>query len=169
MVTGWIVRNIYKIMLLLPPQVPNGNVRIQNEILVLPLHTGVSAQYVAQNHDNVIKWKYFPRYWPFLRVIHWSQMTSPHKGQWRGALIYIFFVLFSICAWTNGWVNNRDTGNWRRHQAHYDVTVMWNTVLSVISSPLVTFQIEVGVQCAVPAPSRLSQCVIQCHCVAWAW
>ena len=27
-----------------------------------------------------------------------------------------------ICAWTNGWVNNRDVGDLRRH--HYDVTVM---------------------------------------------
>ena len=29
-----------------------------------------------------------------------------------------------ICAWTNGWVNNRDTGDLRRHHAHYGVTVM---------------------------------------------
>ena len=31
----------------------------------------------------------------------------------------------SICARTNGWVNNRDAGYLRRHRAHYDVTVMW--------------------------------------------
>ena len=29
-----------------------------------------------------------------------------------------------ICAWINGWVNNRDAGDLRRHRAHYDVTVM---------------------------------------------
>ena len=28
---------------------------------------------------------FFPRYWPFVRIIHWSPMNSPHKGQWRGA------------------------------------------------------------------------------------
>ena len=31
---------------------------------------------------------------------------SPTKGQWRGAL-----TLSLICAWTNGWVNNRDAGD----------------------------------------------------------
>ena len=43
----------------------------------------------------------------------------PYKGQWRGALIFSL-----ICAWTNGWVNNREAGNLRRHRAHYDVTLM---------------------------------------------
>ena len=33
------------------------------------------------------KWKYFPRYWPFVRGIHRS---PPHKGQWRGALMFFF-------------------------------------------------------------------------------
>ena len=42
-----------------------------------------------------------------------------HKGQWGGAL-----MLSLICAWTNSWVNNRNTGVFRCHHAHYDVTVM---------------------------------------------
>ena len=29
-----------------------------------------------------------------------------------------------ICAWINGWVNNRVAGDLRRHRAHYDVIVM---------------------------------------------
>ena len=37
-------------------------------------------------HDDVIKWKHLPRYWPFVREIHRSQVNSPHKGQWRGAV-----------------------------------------------------------------------------------
>ena len=32
-------------------------------------------------HDDVIKWKHFPRYWPFVRGIHRSPVNSPHKGQ----------------------------------------------------------------------------------------
>ena len=32
-------------------------------------------------HDEVIKWKHFPRYWPFVRGIHRSPMNSAHKGQ----------------------------------------------------------------------------------------
>ena len=30
-----------------------------------------------------------------------------------------------ICAWINGWVDNREAGDWRRHRAHYDVIVMF--------------------------------------------
>ena len=41
-------------------------------------------------HDNVIKWKHFPRYWPYVRGIHRSPVNSPHKGQGRGALIFFF-------------------------------------------------------------------------------
>ena len=70
-------------------------------------------------HDDVIKWKHFPRYWPFVRGIHRSPVNSLHKGQWRGAL-----MLSLICVWINGWVNNREAGNLRRYRAHYDVTVM---------------------------------------------
>ena len=70
-------------------------------------------------HDNVRKWKYFPRYWPFVRGIYRSPLNSPHKGQRCG--VWMFPL---ICAWTNGWVNNRDAGDLRRYRAHYDVTVM---------------------------------------------
>ena len=71
------------------------------------------------SHDDVIKWKHFLRYWPFVRGIHMSPVNSPHKGLWRGA-----FMVFFICAWINSWVNNRDAGDLRRHRAHYDVTVI---------------------------------------------
>ena len=40
-------------------------------------------------HDGVIKWKHFSRYWPFVRGIHRSPVNSLHKGQWRGALMPI--------------------------------------------------------------------------------
>ena len=39
-------------------------------------------------HDDVVKWKHFPRYWPFVRGIHRSPVNSTHKGQWRGALMF---------------------------------------------------------------------------------
>ena len=71
-------------------------------------------------HDDVIKWKHFPRYWPFVRGIHRSPVNSPQKGQWRGALMFSL-----ICTRINGWVNNREAGDLRRHRAHYDVTVMY--------------------------------------------
>ena len=72
-------------------------------------------------HDDVIKWKHFPRYWTFVREIHRSPVNSPHRGQWRGALMFSL-----ICAWTNGCANNRDVCDLRRRHAHYDVIVMSN-------------------------------------------
>ena len=70
-------------------------------------------------HDGVIKWKHFPRNWPFVRGIHRFPVNSPHKDQWRGALMFSL-----ICVWINDWVNNRETGDLRRYRAHYDVIVM---------------------------------------------
>ena len=70
-------------------------------------------------HHAVIKWKQFPRYWPFVRGIYRSPVNSPHKGQWRGASMFSL-----ICAWINNWVNNREAGDLRRHRAHHDVIVM---------------------------------------------
>ena len=67
-------------------------------------------------HDDVIKWKYFPRYWLFVRGIQRSPVNSPHNDQWRRALVFSF-----ICAWIKGWVNNRQAGDLRRH---YEIIVM---------------------------------------------
>ena len=58
---------------------------------------------MTKNDDDVIKWEHFLRYWPFV----------------RGTLMFS-----SICAWINGWVNNREAGVLRRHHAHYDVIVL---------------------------------------------
>ena len=69
----------------------------------------------------------FPRYWPFLRGIHWSPVDSPHNGQWRGAL-----MLSLMCAWTNGSSIKRDAVDLRRHRAHDDVTVMSVASLSTV-------------------------------------
>ena len=48
----------------------------QNSVIFHP------AQNVARfrtHHDDVIKWKHFPRYWPFVRGIHRSPMNSPQR------------------------------------------------------------------------------------------
>ena len=34
----------------------------------------------VHRHDDVTKWKHFPRYWPFVRGIHRSPVNCPHKG-----------------------------------------------------------------------------------------
>ena len=68
-------------------------------------------------HDDVIKWKHFPRYWFIVRGIHRWPVNSPHKGQWREALMFSL-----ICARTNGLANIRDAGD-SRHK--YDIIVLW--------------------------------------------
>ena len=72
------------------------------------------------HHDDVIKLKHFPRYWPFARGIHRSPVNSPHNDQWRGALVFSL-----ICVWIKGWENNHDASDWRRYRTHYDVIVMY--------------------------------------------
>ena len=67
-------------------------------------------------HDDVIKWKHFPRYWPFVR----GPVNCPHKGQWHRALMFTL-----ICARINDWVNNREAGDLRRYRTHFDVIVMY--------------------------------------------
>ena len=77
------------------------------------------ASWCVSGYDDVIKCTHFPRYWPFVRGIYRSPVNSPHKGQWRGALMFSL-----IFARINGWVNNGEAGDLRRHRAHYNVIVM---------------------------------------------
>ena len=43
----------------------------------------------------------------------------PSQRQWRDPLMFSL-----ICAWINGWVNEGEAGDGRRHRAHYDVTIL---------------------------------------------
>ena len=55
-----------------------------------------------------------------------SPVNSPRKGQWRGALKFSL-----ICDWINGWANNWDVGDLRRHCTHNEVTLekqVWHLV-----------------------------------------
>ena len=55
--------------------------------------------------------------------IHRSTVNSPHKGQWRGALMFSL-----ICVWINGWENNREVGDLRGYRTRYDVNVMQSLI-----------------------------------------
>ena len=46
---------------------------------------------------------------------------SPHKGQWRGALVFPL-----ICVWTNSRAKTGNAGDLRRHRTHYNVIQMVN-------------------------------------------
>ena len=74
---------------------------------------------ITIDHDDIIKWKHFPRNWPFVWRIHRTPVNSPYKGQWCRALMFSL-----ICTWINGRVNNGQAGDLRCHHAHYDATVM---------------------------------------------
>ena len=60
---------------------------------------------------------------PFSALLAICEFTGhrwiPHKGQWRGALMFSL-----ICVQINGWVNNGEAGDLRRYRTHSDVTVM---------------------------------------------
>ena len=77
-----------------------------------------------QSHPILAWWRHqmeaFSALLAICARIHRSPVNSPHKGQWRGALMFPL-----ICVWINGWVKNRQAGDLRRYRAHYDVTVMW--------------------------------------------
>ena len=72
---------------------------------------------LGSSHDDVIKWKHFPRYWTFARGIHRSPVNSPHKGQWH---------------WINVWVSNRKA-DLSRHCAYYGVIIIIRDEIMYIS------------------------------------
>ena len=124
--------------------------------------TGIHDE-TCQYHDDVFKWKHFPRYWPFVRGIHRSPVNSPHKGQWRGTLIFSL-----ICVWINGWVNNREAGDLRRHRAHYDVIVMPYPFTDLINASVKWVNNGSSMACrlfdATPLPE---QTLAYCHLGSW--
>ena len=71
---------------------------------------------------------------PFVRGIHRLLVNSPHKGQWRGGL------MFSL-TWINGWANNSGAGDLRHHRAHCDVTVMLKFASCLIKLTIVLYVI----------------------------
>ena len=94
---------------------PKANIYRRPPVQIL---TRRSKTFKTPAHDDVIKWKHFPCYWPFVQGVHRSPVNSPQKGQWRGALMFSL-----ICAWINGWVNHKAV-DLKCFLAHYDITVM---------------------------------------------
>ena len=123
------------------------------------LHLPTPCPTLVCIHDDVIKWKHFPLYWPFARGIHRSPVNSPHKGQWRGAL------MFSLtCAWLNACVNNRAAGDLRRHRAHYDVIVMVITpsvswIIAIVSAFLAIPSIQPSILSRSFQPHAFTVCL----------
>ena len=77
--------------------------------------------YVGSNH-----WKFGCLFKSLFRLTtkKYVLVNTQHKGTWRGASMFSL-----ICAWINVWVINREAGDLRRHQAHYDVIVMLESLV----------------------------------------
>ena len=118
-----VVHDAYK----LGGRVVDGSPYFQADITMITMSTGsILLLVVLLYHDDILKWKHFPRYWPFVWGIHQTPVNSLRKGQCREALMFPL-----ICAWINSWINSRKDGDLGRFRAHYDVTVMiltkWTT------------------------------------------
>ena len=57
-------------------------------------------------------------------LLAWQSYPKSSYSWWRHQM-ETFPRYWPICAWTNGWANNQDAGDLRRHRAHYDDSVMW--------------------------------------------
>ena len=76
-------------------------------------------------HDDVIKWKHFPRYWP-----------SPITGEFHSqrSVTRSFDVFFDLRLYRNSWANNGDVCDLRRYLVHYDVIVMISWMINWLPS-----------------------------------
>ena len=72
-------------------------------------------------YDDVIKWKYFPRYWSFVRGIHRSPVKFPITKA-NDAELWCF--LWSVPEQTVK-KTLETPSDLRGHRTHYDVTVMF--------------------------------------------
>ena len=102
-------------------------------------------------HDEVIKWQHFPHYWTFGQGIHRWLVNSPHKGQWRGALLFSL-----IRAWTNSWAKQ-----WRRRWFEMPSCSLWrhsNDFATLISCGLGQHVYESVFVC-----KKIYSTWVQCH------
>ena len=122
-------------------------------------------------HDDVIKWKFFPRYWPLC---------------WK-----LSFDVSLTSVWINGWENNREAGDLSRHHAHYDLTVTdlfkidipWRMHVIFTATCLVWVKLvddfKNGTVIRLNILSRLTECnssntrnvsrAYIYHCTHWSW
>ena len=74
----------------------------------------------------------------------WGEFTSHRWIPLTKAGDVELWCFFFICAWTNGWVSNRDADDLRRHRAHYDVTVMNATTAITMVADVLVAGVQIG-------------------------
>ena len=120
-------------------------------------------------HDDVIKWKHFPRYWPFVRRIHRFPMNSPHKGQWRGTLNFFFDLRLNkrlSKQWWGWWFETLSHPSCRHSN---EISHVVRTVKQWISgcAPILHCNINVMHECIIGKSSPHQPCENPCHSNVW--
>ena len=64
--------------LISPPNITNSDIRVNEQ--VHSIYNSGNAKTSLPRYDVVIKWKHFPRRWPFVRGIHRSAVNSHTKA-----------------------------------------------------------------------------------------
>ena len=70
----------------------------------LGIHRSRNSLFFFLWHNDVIKWKHFPRYWPFVWGIRRSSVKCPHKCQRRGALMFSLICALNKRLSKQSWV-----------------------------------------------------------------
>ena len=65
-----------------------------------------------------------------------GEFTGPGEFPAQRPVTRSFDVVFDL-RWINGWVNNREAGDLRRHRGHYDVNVMIEESCRVIGRDVI--------------------------------
>ena len=96
-----------------------GSIRHQLPLLLtwIDLMPAWISNYIR--YKVIIKWKHFPRYCPFVWGIHRSSVNSPHKGQWRVALMFSSICLNKRLSkhWWGWWFETPSCPLWRHCNA----------------------------------------------------
>ena len=105
--------NILKNVLCEPTEIP---IQMEQSLYILK-RCGFYVK--ATSYQYSAWWRHQMETFSALLALSPGPVNSPHKGQWRGALMFSL-----IYAWINDWVNNREADDLRPHRAYYGVTVM---------------------------------------------
>ena len=105
----------------------SGHRKITAYLAVIPL-TSISRQF------SISKWRHQMETFSVLLALCVGNSTV--TGESPSQTLRRSFDGSLICAWTNGWANNRDVGNLRHRRTHYDVTVMCWHQYQVLAFPV---------------------------------
>ena len=98
---------------------------------------------ILGHHDDVIKWKYFPRYWPFVRGIHRSPVNSPVPGEFpaQRPVTRSFDVFFDLHPnkrlskqWWGWWFETPSCPLWRHRNDKITIRKQNTTKIHVCSN-----------------------------------